>query len=239
MINFVVVDDDAEMVSKVEKIIHEVMIKNNFEYRVQTFLEYNDEFYKLTKENSESNIYILDIVVPGVSGIDVAREIRSFDVNSVIIFLTGESNLNKDVSEANLLSLTYIYKYNNSYNRLVSAIEMAIFVLGKKKYLRFSEKGMIITIPTKDILYITRETLERKSIIVTEYHKFKTNKPLNELLEMLGNPFRESHRACLINMDRVRLIDKKNKSILFDNDMTIDLISTNFKLEEEKSVRNI
>jgi len=40
-------------------------------------------------------------------------------------------------------------------------------------------------------------------------------------------------------MDRVRLIDKKNKSILFDNDMTIDLISTNFKLEEEKNVRNI
>lgn len=239
MINFIVVDDETEIVSKVEKIIHEVMIKNNFEYRVQTFLEYNDEFYKASKENSESNIYILDILVPGTSGIDVAREIRDFDFNSVIIFLTAEPNLNKDVSEANLLSLTYINKHNDSYNRLVTAIEKAIIILGKKKYLRFSEKGIIVTIPTKDILYITRETLERKSVIVTEYRKFKTNKPLNELLEMLGDPFRESHRACLINMDRVRLIDKKNKSILFDNDMTIDLISTNFKLEEEKNVRNI
>lgn len=105
--------------------------------------------------------------------------------------------------------------------------------------IRFCEKGSVFTIPTKDILYIARETVERKSVIVTDYNEFRSIKSLVELSEMLGEPFVESHRACLVNMDRVRIIDKRNRTITFDNGMTTNLVSPNFKVEVPKYARNI
>ena len=41
----------------------------------------------------------------------------------------------------------------------------------------------------------------------------------------------QSHRACLVNEDRIVKIDKKRKQILFDNGEIVDLVSENYKKE--------
>ena len=48
---------------------------------------------KFLKSKVPFRIYILDIETPSRSGIDVAREIRNKDLESVIIFLTGHDEL--------------------------------------------------------------------------------------------------------------------------------------------------
>ena len=40
-----------------------------------------------------------------------------------------------------------------------------------------------------------------------------------------------SHRACLVNEDRIIKIDKKDKTILFDTGDIVNLISENYKKE--------
>lgn len=239
MINFVVVDDEASVLKKVENTINETMMSNNIDYRIHSFLSFDKDFYSLANDTSKRKVYILDIQVNNDSGIDVARNLRDDDVESIIIFLTAFADLTGIVVEDTIMPLTYINKFDNSHDKLVNAINKALTISGKKKMIRFREKGSVFTIPTKDILYIARETVERKSVIVTDYNEFRSIKSLVELSEMLGEPFVESHRACLVNMDRVRIIDKRNRTITFDNGMTTNLVSPNFKVEVPKYARNI
>ena len=46
MINFIICDDKVEILSSVKEIIAKVMMKNNYAYKIHSFTEYDQEFYK-------------------------------------------------------------------------------------------------------------------------------------------------------------------------------------------------
>ena len=73
-------------------------------------------------------------------------------------------------------------------------------------------------------MYITRDSIDRKSVIKTEHNEYKTYKTLLELQNLLDNRFVQTHRACIVNMDRVNTINRIKKSILFNNGLEIDLL---------------
>ena len=125
--------------------------------------------------------------------------------------------------------LTFISKFDNMENRLTSAINKALKIVGIKQAIRFEERGIIYTIPLDDILYITTSTIDRKTVLVTGYNEYKCSKSLNEVSEMLNGNFKQSHRSCLINLNRVSKIDKKNNIIEFDSGIKTDLLSDSFK----------
>lgn len=229
MIEFVICDDDSSIVKKVVNVVSNIMMKNKLEYNINYFYDYNDEFMNFVSNNNHCCIYILDIETPSQSGIDVARIIRKNDIESVIIFLTGHEELGQIVLKKELFFLAFINKFENSLERLNSSILEALRYLNIKKMLRFEENGIIYTISINDILYVTRDSLDRKSIIKTNNNEFKTYKSLIEIKSMLDDRFRQSHRACIVNMDRVFKICKKEKIIVFDNDVSIDLISDKYK----------
>ena len=81
----------------------------------------------------------------------------------------------------------------------------------------------------RDILYITTDTQARKTLIVTDYTTFKVNKSLVEMESLLNDRFMKTHRACIVNKDRVIYIDMKSRCICFDNQTEIDLLSREYK----------
>ncbi len=230
VINFIVCEDSKVTRKKIENLIDEVMMENDNHYTKHVYDDYNKSFDKeILNCNMANKIYILDVYTPSRSGIDVAREIREKDTNSIIIFLTGDKECGQIILEDDLMYLSFIVKNNNSDSRLKSTINKSLKIIGNKRVLKFKNKGIIYTIPHNDILYITRDTYERKCIIKTECNEFKVSKNLNELSSMLGSKFIETHRSCYINIDRKIFIDKKNKIIKFDNGLTIDLVSKAYK----------
>ena len=118
MINFVVVDDEPSILKMVENTINETMMKNNIDYRIHTFLSFDNDFYSLANDTSQRKVYILDIQVNNDSGIDVARNLRDDDVESIIIFLTAFADLTGIVVEDTIMPLTYINKFDNSVFRI-------------------------------------------------------------------------------------------------------------------------
>lgn len=234
MVNFVVCDDNPDDVKKITDIIDNVMMNNEIAYKKHTYYDYDKKFENEIIEGKLANkIYILDIQTPSRSGIDVARDIRKEDVDSVFIFLTSFNELGMNVLTSEIMPLTFINKMDMQQERLVSAIEKALSILNVKSIIRFKNNGVIYTIPAHDILFITRDTVERKCIIKTDYTEFKVKMSLSELSSILGTNFRETHRSCIVNMNRVRKIDKKKRLITFDSGDTTDLLSNNFKKEVE------
>lgn len=231
MINFIVCDDNEIILKNVVEIIQKTMINSSHEYKIYDFKDYNQKFKKLIKENLPNKIYILDVETPSESGIDIARLIRKDDINSVIIFLTSHNEVGSILLKEQLMFLTFICKFDEAEKRLKQAIEKALELVGKKSAIRFEDHGSLYTIPIKDITHIYTDTLERKIIINTDYAQFKISKTLTEMEEILTKQFKHSHRACIVNTDRIRVIDKKNNKIIFDNNTETEYLSKSYKKE--------
>ena len=231
MINVIICDDNEKDRNNVSKIVKDYMGKNKVEYNLHLYEDYNKKFYSILDRKIPFKIYLLDIETPSKSGIDVAREIRRKDVDSVIIFLTAHEELGNIVLKNDLMFLSFINKFDDLENRLNNSLKKSLELLKHKNVIRFSDKNILYTININDILYITKESFERKTIIKTDYAEFKVNKSLAEIIEMLDNRFIRTHRACYINSDRKVTIDKGKRIIMFDNGENIDLLSDKYKKE--------
>ncbi len=231
MINFIVVDDVKEITNKVENVISKVMMGNKLEYKIHIFNDYNDKFTDLVNSHLTNKIYFLDIETRSASGIDIARQIRKNDLDSVIIFITAHEELGSIIIRQQLMVLTFICKFDDFEVNIKDAIIKSLSYIGKKKVIKFNDNNALYIIPIRDILYITHDNVERKCLIKTSDRIYKVGKTLAELYEMADGSLVYSHRACLVNENRIVKVDKKNKSILFDNGDCINLVSDNYKKE--------
>lgn len=231
VINFIVVDDNVELSKNVVNIISKVMMNNSVEYTTNVFYDYDSKFNKIMNKSMSNKVYILDIETKSASGIDIARKIRKNDIDSVIIFITAHEELGGVIIKESLLVLTFICKFDDFDNKLIKSIENSLKIVGNRRVIRFNDYNSLYTIPIKDILYITRDSIERKSIIKTDYAVYKVTKSLIELKELSNGALIQTHRACIANRERISKIDKTKRTITFDTGLTIDLLSDNYKKE--------
>ena len=231
MIEFIICDDNKIITEKVANIVSDIMMKNKLIYKTLVFNDYNSSFLNVISNKECMRIYILDIETPSRSGIDIARIIREKDMESIIIFLTGHDELGPAILKKELWFLSFINKFEDSDSRLRKSFKKALQILNVQTKLNFEEKGIIYNISLNDILYITRDSIDRKSVIKTERNEYRTYKTLVELQKILDNRFVQTHRACIVNIERVSSINRIKKTILFDNGLEIDLLSSKYKKE--------
>lgn len=231
MLNVIICDDNEKDRNNAVKVVKEFMTKNKNEYELHVFSDYNKSFYDIVHRKIPFKIYLLDIETPTRSGIDVAREIRRKDVDSVIIFLTAHEELGNIVLKNDLMFLSFINKFDDFENRLTNSLKRGLELLKHKNVIKFMDRNILYTININDILYITKDSFERKTIIKTDYTEFRVNKTLADIIGMLDDRFIQTHRACYINSDRKVKIDKTSRTITFDNGEVIDLLSDKYRKE--------
>lgn len=231
MVNIIVCDDIIKDRQKVINNIKKFIDNNVINYSILEFSDYNNKFIEIIKSDLENKIYVLDIETPTRSGIDIARIIRKYDVESPIIFLTGHNELGELVLTKDLNFLAFINKFDNSTIRFKKALNTALKLLNKRHMLRFNDRGSIYSIECDKILYITTDTIARKTVIVTDKHEYRVNNPLNFFIGELNDDFCQSHKSCIINKSRVTNLNYNNNIITFDNGTTIDLLSNKYKKE--------
>ena len=231
MINFIVCDDHKYIRESVEKVIDQVMMKNSNAYKKHMFEDYNEDFNKIISSKLASKIYILDIETKTSSGVLVADKIRENDIDSIIIFLTSHEEKAYDIIKSQLMCLTFISKKDSYIKLLKQTIIKAISMIGKKQAIRFRHQGVLYTLPVPDILYITRDSVERKTLIVTDYGEYLHPSNLGKVADELKDTFIQTHRACFINKERYREINMRKKKIIFDNGEETNLLSDSYKKE--------
>lgn len=231
MVNVIICDDNNKDRKNITSIVDNFMSKNKIEYKLHIYDDYSDKFNDMIESNIPFKIYLLDIETPSASGIDIARKIRNKDVDSIIIFLTVHEELGNVILKNDLMFLSFINKFDNLNIRLNNSLKKALNLLKHKRVIKFTDRNTVYTIDINDILYLTKESFERKTIIKTDYAEFKVNKTLADLVDMLDERFIQTHRSCYINTDRKVKIDKTNKIILFDNGESTDLLSNKYRKE--------
>ena len=89
MLNFVLCDDNLNIVKKLKEMLEILFIKNDIDAKVGFYTDKPEEVLKYEKENIV-DVLILDINLnSNISGIDLAKEIRKHNKKVYLIFSTG------------------------------------------------------------------------------------------------------------------------------------------------------
>ena len=126
MINFIVCEDNKIILQKNVDIINKIMFKNNLNYRVYQFTSDNKNLQDLINDDIEDKIYILDIELDDISGIDIARQIREKDNKSIIIISTTYVEYLPYTLKNKLMLFDFVSKFDNYEDNLLKVIEKAI-----------------------------------------------------------------------------------------------------------------
>ena len=91
MLKIAICDDEKEFRDVAECMLKRYMEDKDVSFRVDIF-DIPSELVDATEKGTIYDIYLLDVFMPGVTGMSIATELRSHGVKSPIIFLTSSTD---------------------------------------------------------------------------------------------------------------------------------------------------
>lgn len=234
MINFIICEDNEYVRKMHENIISKVTMPYDFNYKIYSFDKYNAKLKNLINMPSDIKVYILDLELPNKSGFDIAQEIRNIDWESIIIILTSHDEKEMLILKQKLLILDFISKFDDYEKRLSDTLDMVIKKVNTNKMLCFKSNKELNQIKLDNILYIFKDYETNKIKIVTDEKTYLVRDSLVNISKKLDSRFYQSHRACYVNLNKIKKVDFKNSTIYFTNDKSIDYLSRNYKKDLRK-----
>ena len=240
MIKFIICEDNLDTLERTSQTVTKSMMKYDIEYKVYKFPKYTNELSKLINETGDVKIYILDVELPGISGLEIASEIREDDDDSIIIFATAHPDYRDDIFYSRLSAIDYIPKQQLYQERLQNTIEYAIDKKYKNKSISIISKHNHCKILYKEINYIEKCQMQNKCIIHLVDGEIKeVITSITKMKEQLGNTFFQTHKSCLVNLKNIKNIDYSNCIITFQNGDKTTLFAVATKKELREHARNI
>lgn len=97
------------------------------------------------------------------------------------------------------------------------------------KVFKYKNRDINLNIYLSNILYIYRETKDRKVVIVTDSNNYVLNMGLREVFLMLDDRFKQVHKSCFVNATRIEKFDWNKGCFTLDNGEKIDRLSKRYK----------
>lgn len=222
-------DDNNEELLQVNQIINEYFLHYYKEEKNEIYcFENSMKLLSKIEAGKHFDIFILDIIMPDISGIQLATEIRNRDQIAQIIFLTSSSEFAVESYDVN--ALAYILKPIN-IDKLITVIEKVYSDISrnKDKYIVIKKNTRLSKVFFHEILYV--EVIGKKvyfhqtSGIIVE----NTGTLFQiETILLKDKRFIKPHRSYIINLDYIK--DLLLDSLTTTNGLTIP-ISRNFYKE--------
>lgn len=239
--NFIIYEDEKEYSTKYKNIIHNLLGPTTFNYKLIEINKYDEKNKKELEKIEGNKIYLLDIEVPGKSGLELARKIRKDgDWISPIIIITSHEEFKHVGYTAKILMLNFITKNESLEKNLYETLEVALEINMANKSLSYTIKGEFYHIPYQDILYIEKSLHDNICNVVTKNNTYNIRKTIIELEDKLSDDiyFVKTHRSCIVNLKNVKHVDFENNIIDFV-DKKINLLSRSHKKILKERMRTI
>jgi len=218
MLNFVICDDNQNMLNKLSKMFDTIFISNNLDANI-AFHSTNPEEI-LNYANSHSvDVFILDIQLKSsMSGLDLAQKIREFNKDCYIIFTTG--HLEYSLIAYKLKTFDYLAKPITLERLEETVLRLVDDVNGQpKKYIKIDNKNTLVD--ENEILYIKREGM--KLIYHTASKDYEAYSSFAKMESLLPKNFTRCHKSFIVNTNKVVHVDPVSNNIYFSDNSSCEI----------------
>jgi two-component system, LytTR family, response regulator AlgR len=157
---------------------------------------------------SGAEVVLLDIQMPGMNGLEVARHLSRLDTPPRIVFVTAHDRHAVEAFELN--ALDYLLKPVRA-ERLAAALRKAAVpdqeqlekaAEGPREYLSVAERNRIVLVPVRDVLFLRAE--QKYVTVRTRAREHLVEEPLVALEREFAASFVRIHRNCLVARAAIR-----------------------------------
>lgn len=213
-------DDDVRFLQELSDLLNQYEKDNhcNIEYKIYT----NPlELVAQIEKGMHYDAILLDVFMPGINGIQCARDIRTFDNLVKIIFLTSSAEY--AVESYAVKAYQYLLKPIQKENlfHILKMLEKETETVEKNIFVLRAKSG-ITKVALSKLEYC--EVINRKIILhLTNGEEYECSLRMNELEEKLKDykMFLKPHRSFLVNMDHIRSLS--TRSILMECGINIPI----------------
>lgn len=181
MIEVAVLDDDRVWMKKIAEITKLYFFQKGTEYKIREYLE-ADLFLMDLEDGEYFHIYLLDVEMPGISGLDVGRKIRTQYAESFIVYITNYVEYAVEAFEANAFHFIPKTVLDEKLPDVFDKICPRILTRMDRYY--YVETGIRLeAIPYQDIYYLKKDG---KYVLI--FHRLgcsRIRKSLHEVYEEL------------------------------------------------------
>lgn len=160
---------------------------------------------------SRAQVLLLDIEMPGMRGLEVARHLAGLELAPAVVFVTAHDRHAVEAFELN--ALDYLLKPVRAA-RLAAALkkasaagpppreQLAKAAAQAREYLSVTERHRIVLVPVRDIVYLRAEM--KYVTLRTRAGEHLVEEPLVALEREFAQAFVRVHRNCLVARSAVR-----------------------------------
>jgi two-component system response regulator AlgR len=155
-----------------------------------------------------AELLLLDIQMPGLGGLEVARHLTGLPDPPSVVFVTAHDRHAVEAFELN--ALDYLLKPVRA-DRLAAALRKATVpenaslqkaAEAPREYLSLAERNRIVLLPVRDIVYLRAE--EKYVTVRTRAREHLVEEPLIALEKEFATRFIRIHRNCLVARAAIR-----------------------------------
>lgn len=232
MLNFVICDDNLNIMDRLEKMLENIFSQNHYEACISFKSDNTEDILQYISEN-KSDVILLDINLKSKkSGLDLAESIRKINKNAYIIFLTG--HLEYAMVAYKYKTFDYIAK-PITYDRLEDTIRRLFEDIygSPKKYIKIDAKNTIVD--EAEVQYIKRDGM--KLVFHTSSRDYDTYSSFNKFQDRLPNNYIRCHKSCIANIDQIKDVEPVSSVITFKDGATCN-IGPKYKSEFMEVLKN-
>jgi two-component system response regulator AlgR len=157
---------------------------------------------------SGAQVLLLDIQMPGMGGLEVARHLSSLEAPPTVVFVTAHDRHAVEAFELN--ALDYLLKPVRA-ERLAAALkkasspgreQLAKAAGGPREYLSVAERNRIALVPVREIVFLRAE--QKYVTVRTRAREHLIEEALISLEREFADLFVRIHRNCLVARAAIR-----------------------------------
>lgn len=226
MLNFVLCDDNNIILSKLNRILESIFIKNDLDAQVIFTSTKSDKIVEYVS-NNKVDVLLLDIdLKSNMSGLEVADIIRKKNKSIYFIFTTGHL-------EYGLVA--YKYKTFDYLSKPITLERLEATVLRlfedislkPNNFIKIDNKNTIINLDT--ISYIKKDGM--KLVFHTDYREYEVYSSFNKIANLLPANFVRCHKSYIANIHKITDLQTSNNTILFNSSSSKCFIGPKYKNE--------
>lgn len=198
-------DDDERELSHLSELIAEYQINRGISIECHSF--HNGIDFLSTIKGGEYDLVLLDVLMPGISGMQIAQELRNLDENVKLIFISASPEFAMESYRVGAYYYLLKPADANALYPLLDKVNNELSVQKEEKFILKTRDG-VVGVSFMNLEYV--EVINKSvSIHLADGTIRKVTSTLADFEDMLllRHEFLKPHRSYIVNLNYVRSID--------------------------------